>query len=272
MRTIAHISDLHFGSIREDAEEALLNDLKAMKPSLIAVSGDLTQRALRRQFKRAREYLERLPSPFIVVPGNHDIPLFDVTRRFLLPLYRYKNYISTHLNPLYVDNEIAVLGVNTARSMKLENGKITKRQLEQAERIFAGLHRPLFKIIVTHHSFLMPPGAEYSKYRKPVGGAGEALQSFGRSGVEMILSGHFHRSYSHDVRESFPDVRKSIVNVQAGAAIAKHTVLEPNCYNFITVSPKSIRIEVRSCENGVFRPSSVVEYVRSRGQWIRKPG
>ena len=60
----------------------------------MAISGDLTQRARVVQFAEARAFLDRLPKPVIVVPGNHDIPLDDVASRFLRPLSGYRRYIT----------------------------------------------------------------------------------------------------------------------------------------------------------------------------------
>jgi 3',5'-cyclic AMP phosphodiesterase CpdA len=265
MRTIAHISDLHFGRIREEAEEALLEDLCKMKPSLIAVSGDLTQRALRRQFKRARAYLERLPSPFIVVPGNHDIPLFDITRRFLLPLNRYKHYISKQLNPLYVDNEIAVLGVNTARSFAFENGKIGKRQLRRIESVFAGLPPETVRIVVTHHPFCKPPSVK--KYRKVVAGATRALRCFEDCGVDLVLSGHFHLVHALDLRTIYSHLDRSMLHVQAGTAISTRIKTMPNSYNLISVGARSMSIEVREWNRDRFEPARMLTFKRTRKGW-----
>src|SRR5688572_9270720 len=116
MRTIAHISDLHFGRIDEAIVEGLVADIAARSPSLVVVSGDLTQRARAWQYRQGAELLERLPKPQLVVPGNHDIPLYDVVRRFLFPLQRYSSYITRDLAPVYRDHELFVMGLNTARS------------------------------------------------------------------------------------------------------------------------------------------------------------
>src|SRR5262245_42805072 len=129
MRTIAHISDLHFGRLDRPVAEALVADLAERKPSLLVISGDLTQRARERQFKAAAEYLKRLPQPQLVVPGNHDVPLYDVIARFFSPLERYRRIISSDLRPLFRDDEMAVLGINTARSFTHKSGWISEEQL-----------------------------------------------------------------------------------------------------------------------------------------------
>src|SRR5256885_14849667 len=113
MRTIAHISDIHFGRTDPAVVEGLVQDLSERAATLLIVSGDFTQRGRERQYADASAFLRRLPSPQLVVPGNHDIPLFDIIRRFFFPLRRYRRYISTDLRPVYQDEELFVLGINT---------------------------------------------------------------------------------------------------------------------------------------------------------------
>src|SRR5205814_7363149 len=100
---------------------------------MVAISGDLTQRAKRHEFAAAKAFLARIPFPQLVVPGNHYIPLYDLGRRFLRPLNRYRRYITENLSPLFVDDELAVLGVNTARSATVKNGRISLKQISQLQ-------------------------------------------------------------------------------------------------------------------------------------------
>ncbi len=130
MRTIAHLSDIHFGRVDPLLVPPLIRAVNQSKPDLVAVSGDLTQRARSHQFKQAREFLDALPRPQIVVPGNHDVPLYNIFARFVEPLDKYRRYISDDLRPFYHDDEIAVLGVNTARSLTIKGGRINERQIE----------------------------------------------------------------------------------------------------------------------------------------------
>src|SRR5437763_9141088 len=114
MRTIAHISDIHFGKIDPMVVEAVVADIRAQKPSLVIMSGDFTQRARAGQYRQAAAFMSRLPLPQLFVPGNHDIPLFDLISRFFKPLRNYKKFITTDLRPVYRDDELLVIGVNTA--------------------------------------------------------------------------------------------------------------------------------------------------------------
>src|SRR5919112_3894904 len=112
MRRIVHLSDLHFGRVNPALIDPLTKLIHELQPHLVAVSGDLTQRARSYQFQQARAFLDTLPKPQIVVPGNHDIPLHNVFARFLEPLTKYKRYITEDLQPAYANEEVVVIGVN----------------------------------------------------------------------------------------------------------------------------------------------------------------
>src|SRR5690606_25121678 len=158
MRTLAHISDLHFGRVNARVAEGLVEDLHRLRPNLVVTSGDLTQRARGRQYRAAADYLKRLPNPQLTVPGNHDVPLYDVARRFLSPLGRYRRMITGDVSPRFVDEELAVLGINTARSLTWKNGRISVEQILELEELFSSLPASVFKVVVTHHPFIPPPG------------------------------------------------------------------------------------------------------------------
>jgi 3',5'-cyclic AMP phosphodiesterase CpdA len=117
MRTLVHLSDLHFGRIDPAIVEPLRRAVVELKPDLVAISGDFTQRARRSQFAAARAFIASLNAKTLVVPGNHDIPLYDVVSRLVAPLDYYRRYISSDLEPEYQDEEMIVLGVNTARAL-----------------------------------------------------------------------------------------------------------------------------------------------------------
>ena len=127
MARIAHLSDIHFGAHDPRIVDAATAWLEERRPDLVVISGDLTQRARVEQFRAAAAWLNRLRGAglkILVIPGNHDVPLFDVVRRFARPLARYKRYISRDLCPFYEDDEVAILGLNTARSLTIKDGRI----------------------------------------------------------------------------------------------------------------------------------------------------
>jgi 3',5'-cyclic AMP phosphodiesterase CpdA len=268
MRTIAHISDLHFG--REDPPIAagLVQDLNRLAPTLVINSGDFTQRARRRQFRAAAAYHRRLPQPQILVPGNHDIPLFDVLRRFRSPLDRYCRYITSDLYPRYIDDEIAVLGINTARSLTWKGGRISLEQICELERVFCTLPPNLFKVLVTHHPFIPPPGDEAAAVDL-VGRAAKALDVIARCGVDLLLAGHLHHGYTGDVRTHYPAFGHSTVVAQAGTATSHRVRNEPNAYNFIEIAAEHLTITVRRWNGSAFRAWNRVTYQRRDGVWRR---
>src|SRR5215207_1145789 len=158
MRTLVHLSDLHFGRVDYSVIEPLIATITELKPDVVVVSGDLTQRARSHQFKEAREFLDRLPSPQIIVPGNHDVPLHNVFARFLQPLDKYRRYITDDLQPFYADEEVAILGINTARSLTIKDGRINEEQVAGIRERLCELSDEVIKIIVTHHPFDLPEG------------------------------------------------------------------------------------------------------------------
>src|SRR5437773_10296998 len=141
MRTLVHLSDLHFGRVDQSLIAPLIEVISEIRPDLVAVSGDLTQRARSHEFREARAFLDRLPQPQIVVPGNHDVPLHNVFTRFLQPLEKYRRYITDDLQPFYADEEIAVAGVNTARSLTLKGGRVNRMQVLRVKEKFVAMIR-----------------------------------------------------------------------------------------------------------------------------------
>lgn len=264
MRTLAHISDLHFGTVIPEVAEALVADLASLAPSLVVVSGDLTQRARRRQFADARTFLSRLPQPQLVVPGNHDVPLFDVARRFLSPLTRYREYINPELDPTFADDELFVLGLNTARSLTWQSGRISEDQVALLQKTLARAASRM-KIVVTHHPFIPPP---YGSGIELVGRAALAIPIMAAGHVDLLLSGHLHQGYAGDIRAHYPLAQRAIIAVQAGTATSGRTRHEPNAYNWITIEPDRIQIAVRAWSGNAFAPLQVTTYIRTTLGWI----
>lgn len=265
MRTIAHISDLHFGTAVPDVTEGLLRDLRAKAPSLIVVSGDLTQRARRSQFKAARAFLDQLTAPYLVVPGNHDVPLYDVVRRFASPLGRYQNVIQDELNPVYEDDEIFVAGVNTARSLVWKAGRISMDQVQQLRSRLAQAGNR-FKVVVTHHPFIPSPMSEGAGI--DLGRAAEALTVLEEFKVDLLLAGHLHHGYTGDTRAHFASAQRSIIAVQAGTAISRRVRHEPNAYNWITLERDSITVDVCAWQNREFSSVRTAKFALQNEVWV----
>src|SRR5919201_1948573 len=164
MARLVHLSDLHFGAHDEDLVDAVERKADELKPDLIVISGDFTQRARTEQFKDACHFLERLREAnheVLGVPGNHDVPLYDVLRRFLSPLTRYRRFIDENLCPFIELPGVAVLGLNTARSLTFKDGRINDDQVEFIRETFARTPAEAVRILVTHHPlFALKVGEE----------------------------------------------------------------------------------------------------------------
>lgn len=266
MRVIAHISDLHFGTEGAGLADALCETLHDLAPALVINSGDLTQRARRNQFRAARAFLDRLPRPQLVVPGNHDVPLFDVLRRFLSPLGRYREFISDDVNPVFRDDELLVQGINTGRSLTWKNGRISCEQMREIEHTFTAVRTPLFRIVVTHHPFIPPPGAQGAV--ELVGRASQTLEVLDRCKVDLLLAGHVHHGYTADVRTYHPATRRSMIVVQAGTAISRRLRHEPNAFNVVTLDKERISISVRVWNARAFAEQSRISYELRGEEWV----
>lgn len=269
MKTIAHLSDLHFGTEKAEIAAALRDELAANPPSLVVVSGDLTQRARRAQFAAAAAYLTTLPGPQLVVPGNHDVPLFDVARRFVAPLARYRRQIHDDLDPVFDDGELCVVGLNTARSLTWKSGRISLEQIK-ALHVRLAATRARHKVVVTHHPFIPPPAPSEGSLQLGidlVGRATRAMQVLDACEVDLLLAGHLHHGYSGDTRTQYPASHRAIISAQAGTAISGRVRGDPNGYNRITFEGDRLTIEVRSWREGAFAPLRTTEYHRSANGW-----
>jgi 3',5'-cyclic AMP phosphodiesterase CpdA len=239
MRTLVHLSDLHFGRVDQELIAPLKALVEKLAPDVVVVSGDLTQRARNVEFQAARTFLDALPGPQIVVPGNHDIPLYNLADRFLMPLVKYRRYVTSDLAPEYVDDEIAVLGVNTARSLTFKDGRINAEQIAALRTRLSGLDEHLTRIIVTHHPFDLPDsfGKDDLVERAPL-----AMAMFAECGVDLLLAGHLHASHAGNSAARYPQTGYAALVVQAGTATSTRGRGEANSFNVIEIEHGRIAV------------------------------
>lgn len=269
MRTIAHISDVHFGRADAEVVRCLVETINDLAPELIVVSGDLTQRARTRQFAEARAFLDLLPAPKIVVPGNHDVPLYNIFSRFINPLEKFKRYITGDLQPFYSDDEIAVVGLNTARSLTIKGGRINQRQIETARQKLCSVDDARIKMIVTHHPFDLPEGFDDNDI---VGRAHEAMTGIAECGADVFLAGHLHVSHiGHSARRYRLPNGYSALIVQAGTAASTRVRGEVNSFNVLDV--RHPELTVRRFEwspaNSRFSAAAEEQFAQAAGGWSR---
>jgi 3',5'-cyclic AMP phosphodiesterase CpdA len=270
VRTIAHISDLHFGHIDTLIPPALREALLQARPDVVVVSGDLTQRARRLEFAAARSFLDSLPFPQIVVPGNHDVPLHDVMRRWLAPLEKYRQFISGDVEPFYADDEVAIQGLSTARSLTWKNGRINRMQVERTCTSLTGAGPNVTRIVVTHHPFDLPGEGHGGSL---VGRAAMAIAAFTKCRVDMILSGHFHLGHAASWTHHYPAFDHAAILVQAGTATSSRRRDEANSWNLIRIERPDVVIERQTWEPArkCFTPSLRETFQLGEGGWMPLP-
>lgn len=156
MKKVVHISDLHFGKVDNQRTQPLLNIISDLHPDIVVISGDFTQRASEQEFVQAQDFIQQIKFPVFTVPGNHDIPLFNLYRRFKNPFELYKKYISPDLDCIYSDDEIALIGINTVRNFTITSGKIGSSQLNLIQEKISHFPSSQVKIVVCHHPFDLP--------------------------------------------------------------------------------------------------------------------
>jgi len=268
MRSIVHLSDIHFGRVDPVVVKPLIDVVNQIDPDVVAVSGDLTQRARSHQFKQAREFLDALPAPQIVVPGNHDVPLHNVFARFAQPLHKYRRYITDDLTPIHHDKEIAVLGVNTARSMTVKGGRINEEQVEWLRERLCAFDPKVVKMVVTHHPFDLPEGHDE---RDLVGRARMAMEHLASCGADVFLAGHLHVSHTTHSAKRYKIKGHSALVVQAGTATSDRGRGEANSFNVIRVDRPTITIERFEWQPGLgsFAPAHLEEFRHTADGWVR---
>lgn len=225
MRTIVHLSDLHTGRLDPEVVAPLVSAIRGASPDLVVISGDLTQRATAAEFRQAREFLDALGTRLLTIPGNHDVPLWNVAARFLAPLERYKRYITTDLAPVHSDDEMIVVGVNTTRSFTVGEGRINAAQVEALLTRLASARPGATRIVVTHHPFDLPPGVRETRL---LGRAPVAMARLAEAGADLFLSGHLHVSHVSHSAERYRIAGHSALIVQAGTVSMRGRGEEPS--------------------------------------------
>lgn len=276
MATVAHLSDVHFGRHDPDVVAGLEAWLCERRPQLVVVSGDLTQRARIEQYRMACGFLDRLQDyglPVLAVPGNHDVPLYDVVRRFVRPLDRYKRFIDDDLCPYWENEELSVLGINTARSFTFKDGSVSIEQLQRIRETFVGSEEK-WRVLVTHHPLFALPIDDEGGLARTAKRGKDALVAAGEAGVDLLLAGHFHRSFAQAAHGAGEEAEDHVDNVgptlviQAGTATSTRLRdEEPQSFNWIETSSDGLDLTVYNWAGSAFEARSAARYLNERGSW-----
>ena len=278
MLTLLHISDLHFGpQYVPVVGEALLRAAHRLRPTVIVASGDFTQRALPAQFLAARQYLDRLPpATQVLVPGNHDVPLYRMLERLVAPYALYREYLTDALDAVVRRPDAVIVALNsTAPRRALTNGRIRRRHLALCTEAFASAPEGAARIVVTHHHWAPVPDYEGSEVMP---GAKQALDALTELRVDLILSGHLHRASIVNSLDVYAgrDREHGILIIQCGTSTSRRgraREREKNSFNWIRITDRNIRIThyMYFEDASGFAPVSRHLFPRARRPHFQKP-
>jgi 3',5'-cyclic AMP phosphodiesterase CpdA len=210
---LLQISDSHFGTEQPPVIEALVNLAAQQRPDVVVLSGDITQRALPSQFRVAKAFVDRLGAPVLAVPGNHDIPLFDLWTRLRRPYARYIAAFGAHLEPLHRSRDLLVVCVNTTRAWRHKHGEISGLQVDRVSRLLEGSGPAQLRLVVVHQPVAVTLTADVPNL---VRGHAAALQRWAAAGADLVMGGHIHLPYVMALQ----DMARPIWAVQAGTAVS----------------------------------------------------
>ena len=266
-RTVAHLSDLHFGAADPEVVAATIECVTDLAPDVVAISGDLTQRARRGQFRRARAFLDALPQPQVVVPGNHDVPLYNLLARFGDPLRGFYRHITTERYPRFVDPAIAVVGANTTRSFTIKDGGLRPRDVRHLSSVLDELPGDMVRIVVCHHPF-DPLVGRRARLTSPRPDA-DAVNTLVARGADIFLTGHLHLSYVGHTATRYQIQGRSAIVVEAGTATSVRARGETNSFNVLRVERDRVLIERLAWDDGRrrFVTAQADEFLRTEGGW-----
>ena len=244
MSVLLQVSDPHFGTERAPVVEALVALAQRERPALVVLSGDITQRARPAQFRAARAFADRLGAPLLAIPGNHDLPLFDLLTRALRPYARYRAAFGDLLEPVFASDAWLVLGVNTTRPARHQNGEVSAAQVERVAARLAAATPGQLRIVVVHQ-----PAAvvrEEDAHDRLIGHAA-ALARWAAAGADVVMGGHIHLPYVLPVA----GLVRPLWVVQAGTAVsARVRAGVPNSVNLLRWDGRSAQVEQWDCPAG----------------------
>lgn len=263
MLTILHVSDLHFGPpFVPEVGEALLRAADVLSPDVVINSGDFTQRARQEQFREAAAFMRRLPDvPTVVVPGNHDVPLYRVFERLFDPYRHYRRFIADELDSVLRLEGVVIVALNSTAPLRaITNGRISRAQLDFCARAFTDAPVDALRIVVAHHHFAPAPDYEGGQVMPR---AKRAMDRFAELGVELVMGGHLHRAYIGNSLDVYPgaDRERGMIIVQSGTSASRRgraREREKNSFNLIRVGEEVVRVThyMHFDELGGFAPAS----------------
>jgi len=219
VKLLIQISDPHFGTEQPPVVEALVRLVRAQSPGIVVLSGDITQRARRRQFRAARTFIDRLGVPaLLAIPGNHDIPLLNAASRLFKPYANFRQAFGHELEPIFESDRLLAIAVNTTRRYRHANGEVSKAQIEQVARRLERAAEAQLRLVIVHQPVCVTrPEDEVNLLR----GHARAVRRWAAAGVDLIMGGHIHLPFVCALHERYADLSRHAWAVQAGTAVSR---------------------------------------------------
>lgn len=253
MTVLVHVSDTHFGTERPEVVKALVEFVNECRPTVVVLSGDITQRARRAQFFAARSFCESIAAPVLAIPGNHDLPLFDPLARLLWPYANYQEAFGDDLEPEFSSRTLLVMCLNTTRARRRKNGEVSR---DQVARVAARLRlaRPeQLRVVVTHQPVHVITAHDVDNL---LIGHDLLIRACAEAGADVLMGGHIHLPYVRPLEHAEGLPRRTWV-VQAGTAVSRRTRGGiDNSVNVLSYAEgtATCRVERHDFGNGAFQP------------------
>jgi 3',5'-cyclic AMP phosphodiesterase CpdA len=213
MSILLQISDPHFGTEQPKVVDALLKLAQQQPPDVVILSGDITQRARAKQFRAARAFVDRIKAPLLAIPGNHDIPLFNLWARLRHPYAQHVAAFGYDLEPTHSSQDLLVVCVNTTRPYRHKNGEISAPQIERVAAQLARATDQQLRIVVVHQPVAVTSDGDIPNLLR---GREAALERWAAAGADIVMGGHIHLPYVL----ALPDLARPMWAVQAGTAVS----------------------------------------------------
>ncbi len=233
--TLLQISDPHFGTEQSPVVAALVALVRAQRPDVVVFSGDITQRARRAQFQAARAFADALQTRWVAIPGNHDIPLFNVFARVLAPYSGYRRAFAAELEPELESAAFFIVCVNTTRPSRHKDGAISAMQIERVAQRLRHAPADRLRIVVIHQPML---AIRQQDELNLVHGHEAAACAWSQAGADIVMGGHIHLPYIRSLHDRFGDLPRRVWAVQAGTAVSRRIRdAIPNSVNLLRYAP-----------------------------------
>ena len=259
MTRVLILSDLHFGFHRTELIEPMLTLVRRLNIDLALIAGDVSHRGRPEQLEMAASFLRRMELPIVAVPGNHDVPLFNIPLRLIRPYQGFCQQISPDLAPTRRAGQVQVFGVNSVDPFAWQRGIIHR---DDFARVEAGIDRQAVNIVMLHHPLEQLPVVDKALARN----APEFLDALARCGASIVVTGHLH---VWNVAKLLEQTRTpSVLQIHTASALCARAEDPPNEFAVLDVDGPELTIEryIAAKDRSDFRPI-FERYRQQDGLW-----